>query len=178
MSSRRAAGRTPITRFTKVKFDGSKVRLEYQVTRPGGGDPDEFALQCSDLPLQEFVYALRALIPDVLDICEFPLSEASKISMRGVSLAYKDGVMGCVLTALRELASCDAPLILNSPYLPEKASSDSGGCLQSATVHRIRALCVEAERYLNGERLQGTLFKGEAPDARPVDSQDASGAPA
>jgi hypothetical protein len=155
----------PVTRFTKIKFDGAKVRLEYQVTRPGGGDPDEFALQCADRPLPEFVSSLAALRADVCQICEFPSKEVTTLTMRGVSLAYKDGVMGCVLTALRTVTTADAPLILNTPYLPQKAQS---GCLLPAsTVRRVNALHVEAARYLAGEREQGSLFTDSRPLERP-----------
>jgi hypothetical protein len=160
-------GSAPVTRFTKIKFDGAKVRLEYSVTRPGGGDPDEFALQCSDKPLPEFLTAMQALNQDVLDLCEFRRSDASKMRIRGVSLAYREGILGVVITALREVITADAPVIINTPYLPERASS---GCvLPAATVRRVRALHVEAERYLAGEREQGSLFT-DARSSRPDSS--------
>lgn len=152
--------RKPVTRFTKIKFDGVRMRLEYEVSRPGGGDPDEYALHCADLPLAEFVTALRALVDDVLSICDFPSSEAPKVKVLGCSLSYKDGIMGAVLTSTRQVVICPQPLILNTPHLPEKPYSESGGSvLPATTVRRIRALCAEAERYLNGERLQGALFE-------------------
>lgn len=149
-----------VTRFTKI---GQKVRLEYQVTRPGGGDADEFVINCSDKPLPAFMDALQALVADVLAICEFPQREASKVTMRGVSLAYNDDGMGAVLTALRALTTADAPLIINSPYLPEKPreSDPSGYRLPATAVRRLRALVEEAERYLCGDRAQGSLFTGE-----------------
>jgi hypothetical protein len=159
MSSRRNAE----TRFTKIKFDGSKVRLEYEVIRPGGGDPDEYSLLCADLPLVDFRNALRALVDDICVICEFPSSETPKVKVLGCSLTYKDGVLGAVLTATKDLMISPAPLILNTPHLPEKPYSDSGGSVLPAnTVRRVRALCVEAQRYLDGDREQGSLFRNEA----------------
>lgn len=147
-------------RFTKIKFDGQKVRLEYEVTRPRGGDPDEFTLVCNDLPLPSFGSALQGLVTDVLAICEFPPAERSKFLMRGVSLSYNDGVMGACLTALRSLMTSDSPLIINSPFLPEKAreSDPSGYCLSAGAVRRLRLLIAEAECYLAGDRLH--LDKG------------------
>lgn len=155
--------RKPVTRFTKVKFDGVRMRLEYQVSRPSGGDPDEYALACADLPLTEFTAALRALVDDVCGICDFPGSEAPRIKVLGVSLTYKDGVMGAVLTATRELDICPQPLILNTPHLPEKPYGSGGSVLPATTGRRIRALCAEAERYLHGARVQGSLFTKDAP---------------
>jgi len=154
--------RPPVTRFTKIKFDGAKVRLEYQVVRPSGGDPDEYTLQCADLPLSEFTTALRALVDDVCVICEFPSSEASKVKVLGCSLTYTDGILGAVVTATKDLMISPAPLILNTPHLPEKPYSEGGAMLPANTVRRVRALCVEAERYLNGDRQQGSLFRNEA----------------
>jgi len=155
--------RQPAIRFTRIKFDGSRVRLEYQVIRPGGGDPDEYSLHCADLPLVAFREAVRALVDDVCVICEFPSSEASKVKVLGCSLTYKDGVLGAVLTATKDLMTCPAPLILNTPHLPEKPYGDGGGAVLPAnTVRRVRALCVEAERYLDGDREQGSLFRNEA----------------
>jgi hypothetical protein len=153
----------PETRFTKIKFDGSRVRLEYEVIRPGGGDPDEYALSCADLPLVAFREALRALVDDVCVICEFPSLEASKVKVLGCSITYKDGILGAVLTATKDLLACPAPLILNTPHLPEKPYGEGGGSVLPAnTVRRVRALCVEAQRYLDGDREQGSLFRNEA----------------
>lgn len=161
-----------ITRFTKIKFDGSKVLLEYHVTRPGGGDPDEFAVHSSDKPLASFSQAQQELVVDVCHICEFPLSEASKFTVRGVSLSYKDGILGAVITSLKTVMAADAPLVINTPYLPEKAPGEAGGCtLSLGTGRRLRAFMAEAERYLRGERMQGSLFDGTdspaAPPSRP-----------
>jgi hypothetical protein len=78
-------------------------------------------------------------------------------------LTYKDGILGAVLTATKDLMMCPAPLILNTPHLPEKPYGESGGpVLPANTIRRVRALCVEAERYLAGDREQGSLFRNEA----------------
>lgn len=54
------------TRFTKIKFDGSKVRLEYQITKKDG-TPDEYVISSSDQPDRAFPTALAALAADVLE---------------------------------------------------------------------------------------------------------------
>ena len=143
-----------ITRFTKIRYDGSKVRLEYQVTRPHG-DPDEFAISSSDQPLTAFIAALRALVVDVMDICEFPHTERDKFRVRGVSLSYHDGVMGACITALKDVLAANSPLVINTPFLPEKGEEC---CLSPRCAERIRELVFEAARYRDGERAQGALF--------------------
>jgi hypothetical protein len=148
------------TRFTKIKSDGKKVRLEYEVLRPSGSDPDEFLVHASDKPLPSFGEALQALVDDVCGICEFPSSEASKFTVRSVSLTYTDGVMGAVITSMRTLMTADAPLLINSPWLPAtpRESDPSGHRLPVATVRRLKVLIAEAECYLSGDRAQGSLL--------------------
>jgi hypothetical protein len=105
--------------------------------------------------LPDFVDALQALVSDVCSICEFPSSEKPKFSMRVVSLSWsEDGTFGACLTALRVLMTTDTPLIINSPFLPERPrdSDPSGFCLGIGTVRRLRALQEEADRYYCGER--------------------------
>lgn len=153
--------RRRIQRFTKIKYDGSKVRLEYELTRPRGGDPDEFVYVCSDRPLPSFPEALQALDVDVCHICEFPSSEAAKLAVRGVSIGYEDDVPGLCITALRSVMTANSPLILNTPYLPERprTSDPSGYRLPHETVRRLKKVIAEANRYLDGERAptQGKL---------------------
>ncbi len=38
------------TRFTKIKFDGQKVRVEYEVLKDGSSDPDEYSVFSADQP--------------------------------------------------------------------------------------------------------------------------------
>lgn len=45
-------------RVTKAKWDGSKVRIEYENKRVDGKGFDEFTLNCSDIPLTSFRDAL------------------------------------------------------------------------------------------------------------------------
>ena len=152
--------------FTKIKFDGSKVRLEYQVTRKDGGVPDEHVVVCSDQPDRAFPLALAALALDVVGICELSDSDETKLLVRGVSMSYTDGIRGACITALKSLKTSNAPLVLNTPHLPEKPYGEGDGpTLDSSTVSRIDALVVEAERYLAGERAQGKLFTPDTEQA-------------
>ncbi len=64
--------------------------------------------------------------------------------------------MGATITVLKALSAANAPLVLNTPFLPE--SSDGGICLPAETRDRIETLCEEAQKYVDGERKQGNLF--------------------
>jgi hypothetical protein len=147
-------------RFTKIKFDGSKMRLEYEQPRKDG-DPDEFTLLCADAPAPEFTEAFAALAQDVIAICELPSDQLSKIKVRGVTLTYSNDIMGACITALKTLKSANAPLVINTPHLPAEAyggDDTASPTLDTATCDRLRSVCEQAARYLNGERAQASLF--------------------
>ena len=156
--------------ITKAKYDGSKVRIEYQQPRPGGGEPDEFSVACCDKPRREFDDRLQALVADVVTICELAPTDAAALTVRGVSCTYKDDVFGVCITALKALRTSNAPLVLNSPHLPEQAYSGNPGdpnpILPAGVADRVRRLLAEAERYVAGDRAQGSLFTPPATETR------------
>lgn len=146
------------TRFTKIKFDGSKVRLEYQITKKDG-TPDEYVISSSDQPDRAFPTALAALAADVAGICELPDTDQAKLSVRGVTLTYTNGIRGACITALKSLKTADAPLVLNTPHLPESPYGDNDApTLALETIERLDVLVAEAARYLAGERAQARLI--------------------
>lgn len=145
------------TLFSKIRFDGEKVVIVYTVDRESGGDPDEYSLKSADTPSVEFTMALQALKRDVVDICEFPSTDEKKFTVRGVSLSHTDGVLGVVITALKLVETANAPLVINTPHL---AQTDTAPSLPIATADRIKTLCEQAQKYVDGERAQGELFPG------------------
>lgn len=152
--------------FTKIKFDGSKVRIEYQVERKDGGDADEYAMHSADKPLPEFDSALQALASDVVTICELVSSDVERLKVRGVTLTHTNGILGACITALKTLKSSNAPLVINTPHLPMEPYSDGDDqapTMPSGMAERLAALEVQADRYLAGERAQASLFEAKEP---------------
>lgn len=151
--------------FTKIKYDGSKVRLEYEIERPDGGESDEYSLLSGDKPAASFDLALQALVEDVVAICEFQKSDASTLAIRGVSLTHTDGILGACVTALKSLTTANSPLVINTPHLPESAYSgntnDPNPLMPAGMAQRIAALMAEAEKYAAGARAQGDLFASD-----------------
>jgi hypothetical protein len=151
-------------RVTKVKFDGGKVRIEYQRTRDNG-EPDEYALMCADKPAPEFGAALQALAVDVVAVCELAESDLARITVRGVTITHTNEIMGACVTALKALKTANALLVLNTPHLPSDfySGEDNGTPLMSDEfVRRVEELVMQADRYIAGDRAQGNLFGGKA----------------
>jgi hypothetical protein len=157
-------------RFTKIKYDGSKVQLLYERERKEG-DPDEFSLHSGDNPAPEFDQALQALAVDVASICELGAEAAQKLKVRGVTLTYAHDILGACVTALKSLVTANSPLVLNTPHLPSMAYSGNGDdpnpVLPDGMVVRLDALTAQAKRYLDGDRAQGSLFSEEGDTAKP-----------
>lgn len=153
------------TRVSKVKYDGSRVRIEYQKERADGQSADDYTLSCADQPSPAFLAALNALADDVVSICEFHADSVRNLKVRGVSFTYTNDVFGAVITALKTLKTANAPLVINTPHLTDEPYGEGDGStplLDTSTADRLHTLALEAENYINGERAQGALFSGES----------------
>jgi hypothetical protein len=152
------------TRFTKIKLDASRVRLEYETVREGG-DPDEYSMLCAERPRAEFGTALQALAADVVEICELAADDLAKITIKGVTLTHTNDILGAVITATKALKGSNAPLLLNTPHLPEEAysgqASDPNPTMPLGMATRLKRLVEEAGAYVRGSRAQGSLFPAE-----------------
>lgn len=145
--------------ITKVKYNGSKVHIEYEIVKDTGND--EFSLTCSEEPNPEFKAALAGLSKAVDEI-----TEISDTEVRGVSFSNTNGIMGAVITALKKLDGCNSPLVINTPHKPSSPYSQGDPnaedkCLSSAAVKELKKLQAETEKYIAGERAQGEMFKDE-----------------
>jgi len=162
--------------FTKIKRT-SEGRLEFAWRIPPGADHKEDerdgGLRSSDRPLEEFDAKLAALIPHVTRLLELPRDYGENMTVSGVSISYtKEDRRGAVITCLKKLARAAAPLVLNTPYLPEFDMDDPNPCLSMELADAIRELEVEADRYVSGWRQQRDLFSEDRPTetAKAVDA--------
>lgn len=143
----------------KVKWDGVKVRIEYQQRRQDNRY-DELSIASFDRPSPEFVAALQALELDVCTICELPTSYTEGLQVRGVSFTYHEETMGACITALKTVKSAKSPLCINTPFITEGAMNDQdhGPFFDEETIERLQEIVLRAGNYVSGgERAQGEL---------------------
>lgn len=160
-------------RLTKVKYKPAKgIYVEYEVFKNEVWDTH--TMRSNDVPETEFVDALRALAPDVADLCELCPECATGIVVQGVSLSYagEEDVMGATITALRKLGSANSPLVLNTPHKPESADDDKTPVLSGACVDHIDLLEVATWRYVDGNRAQMVFAFGMGQDEEAVSDKD------
>lgn len=162
----------------KVKYDGIKVRIEYQRRRQDDRY-DEAAIASFDRPLPAFVEVLGALWLDVCNICEFSHKYRDGLVVRGVSFSHTDGVMGAVITALKSVKAASAPVVINTPHIPSAPYGDGAGgpVLPAETIDRLNDVRDEAIRYISGERAQQQLDLKPPPPADPTPSKSPSKRP-
>jgi hypothetical protein len=150
-------------RFLKIKFDGVKVKLEWDVAKKDG-EPDLFSLTSTDLPAPEFQTALDNLRIHVEEICEQPKGYLASAEIRGVSFSYAgdDEIMGATISCLKTLKTANSTLVINSPHLPSddySGNNPNALTLSLDCVVALRNLQDCAENYVNGIRKQQNLFE-------------------
>lgn len=148
----------------KLKYDGTKVRIEFQRLRQDL-KYDEAMIGSTDQPLPSFRAALVDLIQDVCALIECPTSYGDKMVIRGVTFTDSDGTRGACITALKSVKTAKSPLVLNTPHLTfgPMNDGDQGPFLPGETIERLETLEAEAIRYINGEREQSALPLEPAP---------------
>jgi hypothetical protein len=155
-------------RITKVKYDGKKVEIQYEVDRKSGGDPDSYKLMCGDEPRPAFVDVFAAMADQVADWLEMDGAAAAwadDVAVTGVILSHANDVRGATLTVRKTLAMCQSPLILNLPHKPEEPYSEGdpeaeNDCLTGEVIRLLDKLEQEANAYIDGSRAQMSI--GEA----------------
>lgn len=134
-------------RFTKIKKTKErKIFLEYQ-DKNTKGEYDNYSFECGEEPLPEFNQALQALAPDILSLCEIPIIDDNRITIKSISMSYGGDleVMGASICGAMELRESNCPLNLNTPYKASDSYSggpaDSKQILDGKTVKKIEMVC-------------------------------------
>jgi len=152
-------------RFKKIKYKKGKVTLVWEQLNKAK-EWDSYSMESTEAPSPSFDMVLQGLRRQFLEEVELAMLEPEKFTIGSVSISWVETeevgtVMGAVISALRELETSNSPLVLNSPFKPEKPYTEDGDydvCLHGETVDAIKLLFDEAELYLEGDRAQTNLF--------------------
>lgn len=151
-------------RITKVRYKASRVEV-HEVEEQGepGERTTESVTKCAEEPAPSFVDALRALVPHVRGIMEWPDNYAEgRLEVSGVSFSMsKSEIEGAVISGYVRLVQSDGAWAWNTPHMPFEPYGDaSQSTLSDDAVEAVRAVREEARKYLGGERAQPGLFDG------------------
>jgi len=148
--------------FTKIKHSKSDTELGWKDSAPG--KTIEHRLTSSEEPRQALIDALQSFTRYVLDLCDLPATYIEGLTISGVNISQSDlQGRGIVVTALKKLPGCGAPLVLNTPHLTETASFAAGPQLPSYAVQLLNTLEAEAAAFRSGDRAQADMFEGLRP---------------
>lgn len=147
-------------KFSKIKWDGACVELQWTSKLDGAGEITH-ALKSYDTPRPEFVEAMRAMVPHVLEVLELEAADwDDTLTVSGLSINQEDdGRRGLVCTCRRALDIANAPLIINTPHLREFMDDEQlKGFIPDDMLRAVEQVEREAALYLKGKRAQGDLF--------------------
>lgn len=151
-------------RVRKIKVDTTRITIDWEIDNGDGRAPDEYHLKCADMARPEFYKALAAIRQDVIELLELPPAWLDDIKVKGATFSYTEkGTKGVVITATRDLKISAAPMNLNTPHVPYDSQNPDKFVIPYFTEERLNKLEEEAERYIDGDRAQGSLF--DAPEA-------------
>lgn len=143
--------------FSKIKHSKGATTLT-RVEDRSNTDSIEQTLTSYETPRPEFITAMQALTSWVIRICDLPIDYADGMTITGVSVSLGE-YGGCVVTALKKVVGANAPVVINTPHVPELATSESGPELPPEAVRLLNELDDEALKFWNGERAQKDLFE-------------------
>jgi hypothetical protein len=155
-------------RIKKIKI--TKYNQVHMVYEQGPHNGDEYSFTCSEKARPELYTALAAMAEFVLDMCELPETYLDRIAIRGVTYSYggDNDTMGAVISASMKLEESYQALNLVTPhkasamYCPETPDDDkqllTGDCVKA-----LEELRIECEKYIQGDRAQGSLFADDQP---------------
>lgn len=145
----------------KVKQSSGLITIRAEeALSPDGDEVRRIELESRAEPRPEFHEAMGELIGPSLRMIEAPTAWEGVATISGVSVTHEEERgMGAVVTLLVPLACAPSPLVINTPYLPSEDPNGNGApVLPQALRLAVERVCLEARRYLDGERAQGDLF--------------------
>lgn len=138
----------------KISIDGEWTKIVYSVGKPS--EPQAVLIAASkDTPTESFEDALVAFCKYLNEICDYPEKAESikAMTVTDVELADSKGEPKFAITGWRTLTRCEGSLKLKTPAGLNLSYVKAGDIAAD-----IQVLIAEATAYLNGSRLQLSIF--------------------
>lgn len=150
--------------YTKIKMleAGKTILLEWRYQKDGSTEKQ--SLEAHEKPLPGFERALLVLNTHVQEIMDLPAKWMKSVKVLGVSLDWKNGIMGAVITFRKEDLAGGKGTTINTPHYPEAPYQEGApavNLLPEQCVLDIQELVLQAEDYRSGNRAQGDMFSEE-----------------
>jgi hypothetical protein len=165
-------------RITKLKFDGKKVKIEYEKPTAVADQWDKLSIISSEQPDPGLNQSLQALKDFVVDVCEFQQIEKRgmpSVKVLGISVSYDDkGKTALIVLARKTVKGAMAPFLFNTPTVPEPGSRKP--CLLPDTVKILAEVVKQAKDYVDGVRGQMEIPLSVSPQGALTQSGSTKGA--
>lgn len=157
-------------RFRKIKHSPKDGLTEVSFETPVMGGYDDHTVTTGQAPHPDFLKALQALAPAVIEIAELKgVAKPVDVEVRAVSVSYnKNETIGCIITAMRKLKR-SSPMLINTPNKLLEAGEDTTAdqLIPDYAVGIVDALFRETRLFLTGKRAQLEMF-GEGQSSAPA----------
>lgn len=134
-----------------------------------GQDVFENEIKCPDAPKESFDVAIQNLKTHALELCELPQGEIGRIAVTGMEIQRKGDhqVIGASLLLTRSLKKSSTKLSFSTPlkYVDKVTDGpDKGDVFSKEAAKAVKTMIKEAEKYVEGKRLQTNAFDNNQPE--------------
>lgn len=155
-------------KYTKIKSLDNGNTIDLKWLHPKNSTTDKGSLESQDKPLPGFDKALENLKGHIQEIMALSAAWVKTVRVLGVSLDYKNGIMGAVITFRKEDLAGGKGTTINTPHYSEAPYQEGApevNLLPAQCVIDIQELIAQAENYRKGNRAQIDAFPGGKPGA-------------
>lgn len=138
---------------TKVRWNGKVGRIVYEINN-ANGVADKVNVEFHDAPDPAFEECLKGLVQHALTICDLPKAWGNTAKVTGANFNA-----GCAQIVVTKIVPNGKPFNFNTPKTLIYADDDDAAeHLSEECAELLENLSIEAKKYLDGDRLQGSLF--------------------
>lgn len=158
--------------ITRVRLTKKSVAISYR------NNNEEITIQSKDNPRPEFIKAVEALVPLIIETLELPKEYAGRkqiggdeawklLTSTGLTVSYKGESRQVCLVGKKDLDNCNSPFNIVTPNRMLDDPTEEGAVSTQFTTKQqavIENVLDEAKEYVRGNRAQGQLGLSDEPE--------------